>query len=161
MKRNRRVDAAEARAALAERRKRRDRRYLIRGGIALAVLLPLGAFGLRHYERKAAERRDLSVIGNGLPTVVQIFDYRCAECSELRDNVSAVQSAYSDRIQFRIAERSRADGAILATRHNADHLTLLFFGPDGRLRHTEVGMRDSAQVRALVESVFPASGARR
>lgn len=149
------VDPHVARSAHAARVRRRDRRLVLRAAIALAVVLPLAAIGLWQYERSAAGERDLSVIGNGQPTVVQVLDHGCAECRELRRNVDAAAQSFGDRVQFRLADRGTADGAILASRHNADHTTLLFFGPDGRLRRTEIGVRDPDAIRQLVTAAFP------
>lgn len=147
--------ATDAKQAHAERIKRRDRRLLIRGGLALAVAIPLAAIGVMQYERRASARRDLSVIGNGKPTVVQVFDYGCAECRQLRDNVAPLQREFAEQVQFRLAVRSQADGGILASRYNAGHITLLMFGPDGQLRNTLTGVQDTATIRTAISSSFP------
>lgn len=145
-----------AKQAHAERVRRRDRRMLLKGGIALAIGLPLVAIGVMQYERRAAIRYDLSVIGNGQPTVVQVFDFGCAECRQLRDNLAAVQREFQGQVQFRKADRGTPDGAVLALQHNAGHVTLLMFGADGQLRNTLTGVQDSATIRAAISSTFPA-----
>lgn len=145
-----------AKQAHAERARRRDRRMLLKGGIALAIAAPLAAIGILQYERRAAVRYDLSVIGNGQPTVVQVFDFGCAECRQLRDNLAAVQGEFEGQVQFRKADRGTPDGAVLALRHNAGHVTLLMFGPDGQLRNTLTGVQDPATIRAAISSTFPA-----
>lgn len=132
---------------------------LIRGGIALAVLAPLAYFGVKQYERRAAVRLDLSVIGNGRPTVVQVHDFSSVESRQLRENLAAVEREFSPGVQFRIADLATPDGAILARRYNVLRATLLLFGPDGTLRETLVGVQDSATIRSAIAAAFP--GARR
>ncbi len=145
----------DARQAHAERVKRRDRRLLIRGGIALAVAIPLAVVGVMQYEKRAAVRYDLSVIGNGQPTVVQVMDHGCSECRKLSDNLSSVRREFDGRVQFRLADRGRTDGAILATRHNAGHVTLLMFDGNGRLRTTLTGIQEPGDIRTAILSSFP------
>lgn len=128
---------------------------LIRAGIALAVLAPLAWFGVTAYERRAAVRLDLSVIGNGHPTVVLVHDFSWAESRQLRENLAAVEGEFSPGVQFRIADLATPDGAILARRHNAARATLLLFGADGTLRETLVGVQDPAAIRSAIAASFP------
>ena len=160
MKKSRNKNQAPARQAVAERVRRRDRRLLIRGGIALAVAVPLAAAGIYQYERIASRRHDLSAIGNGQPTVVQVMDHGCVECRELRSRLSGVRKEFEPRVQFRVADRTTTDGALFASRHNAGHLTLLMFGADGELRNTLTGMQDAETIRTAIASTFPASRSR-
>ena len=153
-----RVDVP-AKIAHAERARKRDRRMLIRAGLALVVLAPLAYFGVREYERRAVVRLDLSVIGNGRPTVVHVHDFSSTESRQLRDNLSAVEREFSSSVQFRIADLATPDGAILARRHNVTRATLLLFGADGALRETLVGVQEPAAIRSAIAASFP--GARR
>lgn len=148
-------------AAFAERQKRRQRRWLLRGGLAAAVVLPLGAFGLWRYEQSAQQRRDLSVIGNGTPTVVQVFDPRCAECRQLRDRLSGAIDAHPGPIQYRLADRSTTAGGLFASRHQADHLTVFFFGSDGDVRRRESGMQERAALSGMLRATYPVRSAGR
>jgi hypothetical protein len=147
----------EVKEAHAQRMRRRDRRMILRGGLALVVLAPLATLGVIQYQRRAADRRDLSVIGNGQPTVVQVYDYGSRPCRQLRSNVSAVEGEFSPHVQFRLADRSTPDGAILATRHNVGQTTLLLFAADGQLRQTLTGVQDVETIRSAIASSFPGS----
>lgn len=147
------------REAHAQRVRRRNRRLLLRGAVAFAVLAPLGAVGIGWYQRRAAGRRDLSVIGNGTPTVVQVYDYGNRSSRELWDSVVTLEREFAPRVQFRIADRATPDGALLASRYNAGPSTLLLFGPDGRLRDTLAGTQDPQAIRAAIAATFPASRA--
>jgi hypothetical protein len=147
----------EIKEAHADRIRRRDRRMILRGGVALLVLAPLATLGVIRYQRGAAELRDLSVIGNGQPTVVQVYDYGSRPCRQLRSNVSAVEGEFKPRVQFRLADRSTPDGAILATRHSVGQTTLLMFGADGQLRQTLAGVQDVETIRSAIASSFPGS----
>ena len=46
---------------------------------------------------------DLSVIGNGTPTVVQIHDQNCRLCRQLKTNLDSVKSDFKEDIQFKTA----------------------------------------------------------
>ncbi len=144
-----------AKAAVAERIRRRDRRTLLRGAIALAVALPLAAIGISQYNRRAAQRYDLSVVGNGTPTVVLVIDRNSRDATELRNRFDSVQSEFRDSVQFRIADLATADGALFATRHQAPSLTLLLTDADGRVRNTLSGLQDRQLIAEAVRNSFP------
>ncbi len=146
---------SEAKAAHAERMRRRDRRMLIRAGIGIAVAAPLAWLGVRWYENRASVRHDLSVIGNGRPTVVLVHDFSSSDSRQLRDNLGAVERDFGSNVQFRIADLATPDGAILARRYNVLRATILMFGSDGALRETLVGVHDPAAIRSTIAATFP------
>ncbi len=148
-------------AAHAERIRRRDRRLLIRGVIALGIMIPLGLVGISLYERSASARLDLAVIGNGTPTVVEICDYSQRQCRQLRDNVAAVEREFRDSVQFRTADLRTSDGAVFAVRHNVQSPAVLLFAPDGRLRESLTGAPEREAIRAAITTQFPGSRTRR
>lgn len=146
--------ATDSREAHAERIRRRDRRMLLRVAVALAVLVPVGAIGIGWYQRHAAELRDLTVIGNGSPTVVQVYDYGSRTSRQLRERLTAVERELTPRVQFRLADQATADGALLASRFGAAPETLLLFGPDGSLRDRVAGTQDAQAIRAAIEQAL-------
>ena len=146
-----------ARAAVAERVRRRDRRMLIRGAIALAVAAPLAAIGVIQYNRRAAERYDLRVIGNGTPTAVLVIDRGSRDATELRKRFDSLRREFEPAVQFRIADRGTPDGAVFASRHQVPTMSVLLFSGDGGLRNTLTGMQERQTLADAVRSSFPAS----
>lgn len=130
---------------------RRHRRYPKFRNILISVVL-LASFGLAvaAYNSHQNELHDLSVIGGGVPTVVQIHDPGCPICRELRRNVrSAGSDLNDDEMLFRIANIKTDSGRAMAARHNVSHATLLIFDAEGGRIDTVQGAMSSAGLRAL------------
>lgn len=146
-----------ARAAVAQRVRRRDRRLLIRGAIALAVAVPLAAIGVFQYNRRATERYDLRVVGNGTPTVVLVIDRGSRDATELRNRFDSLRREFEPAVQFRIADLGTPDGAVFASRHQVPSMSVLFLASDGRLRNTLTGLQDRQTLADAVRTSFPAN----
>lgn len=146
-----------ARDAVAERVRRRDRRMLIRGAIALAVAVPLAAIGLAQYNRRAAARYDLRVVGNGTPTAVLVIDRGSRDATELRNRFDSLRREFEPAVQFRIADLGTPDGAVFASRHQVPSLSVLLFAADGRLRNTLTGLQERQVLADAIRSSFPAA----
>lgn len=123
---------------------RRDMLRRIRNGAVAAGVLSLGGWGVAHSYQSHVERHDLSVIGNGIPTVVQIHDPQCATCRALQKQATrAAQGFDADALQLRVANIRSDEGRALADRHGVPHVTLLLFDAQGELRHVLRGLRES------------------
>ena len=84
--------------------------------------------------------QDLSRIGNGTPTVVQIHDPQCPRCRALqREARSAISEFGSSEIQFLVANIRQEEGRALASAHDVGHVTLLLFDGSGTRRGVLVG----------------------
>jgi len=121
-------------------------RKLRNGGIAALILGGGGWFGVRDVQATMRER-DLTRIGNGMPTVVQIHDPQCPTCialqREARDAVCEVGEA---RLQFLVANIRTAEGRDLARRHRVGHVTLLLLDGSGRRQSILTGPRKRDQL---------------
>ncbi len=128
---------------------RARRRFLkhVQGIVIACTLGAVAVVGLTAYKRNYEVTHDLSVIGNGTPTVVQVHDPGCSLCRSLRDNVNTVKGEFHDRIQFRIADIQTGDGRALARRHNVPHVTLLLFDGEGELVTVLRGVREPESLR--------------
>ena len=93
------------------------------------------------------EEQDLSVIGNGKPTVVQIHDPGCQLCNRLKHNLDAVKGGFIDTIQFKTAMIVKSERRKLAHQHQVQHVTLLFFDKRDRRVHTLQGVSSQAEIR--------------
>jgi len=94
-----------------------------------AVLIIVSFSIYSHIQKK---HYDLSVVGNGTPTVVQFHDPNCQLCRQLKSNVDSVKGEFTDQVQFKIANMGSAKGKAFASKHNVPHVTLLFFNDKGR-----------------------------
>lgn len=85
--------------------------------------------------RVSAKESDLSKIGNGIPTIVQIHDPSCPTCNALqREAREAVCSFEDDKLQFLVANLNTEEGKELAAKHRVGKITLLLFDGKGRMR---------------------------
>ena len=103
-------------------------------GLGAAVVASGGWFFIRDVQATMREN-DLSRIGNGVVTVVQIHDPQCPLCQTLqRESRAAVCDIGSDKLQFLVADIRTEAGRKFARIHNVRHVTLLLLDGDGR-RH--------------------------
>lgn len=130
-------------------RNRRSVLRLARNVLIAAVLLLVAGAGLAYYKHQHEQSHDLSVIGNGRPTVVQIHDPGCPKCRQLLQNVrSATRHIGDEQLQIRIARIDTAQGRRLAREHDVAHVTLLLFDGQGKLSRVVNGVRDVTELRA-------------
>ena len=106
-----------------------------------ALLIILSGYLFVTGEQKSRIEHDLSVIGNGKNTVVQIHDPGCQLCRQLQANVNSVKSDFTQKVQFKTANIKTTKGAAFAEKHKVPHVTLLFFNRSGRLVNTIRGVQ--------------------
>ena len=137
----------------AERRKRtRSRRDFLHnlgyGAIGVAVVGG-GGWYLASSVHAGIVEQDLSRIGNGIPTVVQIHDPQCPRCRALQREAREALSELDDgEIQFLVANINRSEGRELAAAHGVGHVTLLLFDGSGKRRGVLVGENSSEVLRS-------------
>ncbi len=125
-------------------------RKLRNGGIAVAVLGGGGWFAVRDVQATIREH-DLSRIGNGTPSVVQIHDPNCSICIALqKESRAAVENIEGGGLQFLVANIRDAKGKKLATQNGVGHITLLLFDGKGKRQEILRGPND----RDTLESTF-------
>ena len=101
-----------------------------------------GLYGTRAVQATIAEA-DLSRIGKGTRSVVQIHDPQCQLCTTLQRQTRRALKAYSeDEVTYLVANIKTREGAAFAGRFGVPHVTLLFFDETGT--HAD---RLAAQVR--------------
>ncbi|MEX0310253.1 MAG: hypothetical protein AB3N17_08395 [Tateyamaria sp.] len=127
-----------------------SRRTLLRSGAAgSAVLLGGGFWGISSYRSYAAEH-DLSRVGNGDPTIVQIHDPQCATCTALQKQTRRALRQFDDcGLTYLVADITTPDGAAFARRFNAPHVTLLLFDKQGALQRRVQGLHQSADLQTV------------
>ncbi|MGS2717796.1 thioredoxin family protein [Eionea flava] len=96
---------------------------------------------------------DLSVVGNGTPTVVQVHDQNCRLCRQLKSNLDSVKTGFKDKIQFKTANILSKKGANFAQQYQVPHVTLLFFDKQGRRTNTLQGVSSKEDIRVALEQL--------
>ena len=131
------TDAQTAAPAAPGKRRRSRRDFLENLGYGALGLAVVGGGGwyLASNVYAGIIEQDLSRIGNGLPTVVQIHDPECPRCRALqREAREAMSQLDADEIQFLVANIRQSEGQELAAAHGVGHVTLLLFDGNGTRR---------------------------
>jgi hypothetical protein len=127
---------------LFNKKAKRRMRDICRTLILLAVIVPLTGFGFYEFKKNYDISHDLSVIGQGVPTVVQIHDPKCQLCLQLRRNAnSAIARIAGDDLLFRVADVTTHEGRRLQRKHKVPNVTLLLFDRDGKLNRSLNGVK--------------------
>ncbi|MEL6645935.1 MAG: hypothetical protein AAFQ79_18535 [Pseudomonadota bacterium] len=136
----------EVAPASADRRKTLT---LIRNGAIGAVVLGgAGVFSVNAVRATVAEQ-DLTKIGNGTPSIVQIHDPTCAMCTELqRETRKALRAFDKDAVNYLVANIHSDEGSAFAARHRVQHVTLVLLDGDGQVRQILEGVRQRDELRA-------------
>ncbi|MEM8797910.1 MAG: thioredoxin family protein [Pseudomonadota bacterium] len=143
--------AARARASTggenaADLQKRATLFNIRNSAIALVALGGGGLFAYRSVTASIAEH-DLTRIGKGKPSIVQIHDPTCPICNTLQKEVrQALGTIDEDTVTYLVANIRTEDGQRFAARHGVPHVTLLLFDSDGTLQTTLSGPRDSEEL---------------
>ena len=92
------------------------------------------------------------VMRAGQPVVVDFFAPWCGPCKTLAPRLDKLAGEFGDRIKFVSVNLDQAQG--LATQLNVQGVpTLFFFGPDGKLADTSVGLLSAVALRAKLEAL--------
>lgn len=130
--------------------RRRALTWLRNGAIALPVLGAGAVFSVRAVQAKMAEG-DLTRIGRGTPSIVQIHDPQCQLCQTLQRQTRSALGAYADdSYTFLVANIKSETGLALASRYAVPHVTLLMFDPKGEMVEVLRGPADEEVVEAAV-----------
>lgn len=126
---------------------RRDFLRLARNGaIGLVAVGGIGFFFVQNV-RSSIHEHDLSRVGNGTPTVVQIHDPQCSLCRALQSEArDALGQFDDDELNYVVANIRSNEGAEFAARYGVPHVTLLLFDRRGQLKATLRGQRQSEEL---------------
>lgn len=138
--------------------RRRFLRLARNGAIALPLLAGAGWLGTRAVQATVAEA-DLSRIGQGIPSVVQIHDPGCALCRALQGQTRDVLKAYTDeQVTYLVADVNTQPGRLMAATHNVPHVTLLLFDGAGQMVQVVRGPTDETTVEAAIATLIDGAG---
>ena len=119
-----------------------DRRALLRNGLLIGGAVVVGGLFTASTVMATMAEHDLTRVGQGVPTVVQVHDPQCTSCQELQRETRAALKAFDDAdLQYAIANLASETGAAIASTYGAPHVSLLLFDGTGELRGTLSGVR--------------------
>jgi len=128
------------------------RRFFERSFYTLAVLAMVAVVMGAYHKNKQIEY-DLSVVGNGTATVVQVQDPDCALCRRLKNNLDSVKGDFKSNVQFKTANLVQESGQRFSLRHNVQHVTLVFFNSRGQRVNTLEGVTPAADIRLALQAL--------
>ncbi|MFK7940170.1 MAG: hypothetical protein AB8B82_12380 [Roseovarius sp.] len=109
------------------------------GAGAVGVLGVGGALAM-DFSSKRAEG-DLSKIGQGVPTIVQIHDPGCSMCRSLQKETRAALKQFDDdQVTYLVANIKTLDGASFSSDMGMGNVTLVLFDGAGERVHTVQGV---------------------
>lgn len=134
----------------------KDRRSFLSmaGPIAGGALLlgVVGFWGVQTVQASVAER-DLTQVGQGKPSIVQVHDTQCQTCIALQREVrAALKQVDEEQLDYRVADIKSEDGLLFASLYGAGHSTLLFFDADGNLTQSLIGPNDRGTLARAFQS---------
>jgi hypothetical protein len=141
------------------------RRDFLRLGRNAAIALPVvgiaGFFGVRSVQATIREG-DLSRVGLGSASIVQIHDPSCGLCATLQKQTRRALKAFDeDRYEFLVADVKTGDGALFAATYNAPITTLLLFDGAGELVEVVRGPIPTGQLKDILEAHMKTHGRKR
>jgi len=117
------------------------------GAIGLVAAGGLGAYVV-HLYRSTSHEHDLTRVGNGTASVVQIHDPQCQLCLALqKETRQALANLDGDKPGYVIADIRTDKGVRFANKYGAKHVTLLLFDKAGKLQQVIDGQRGSNELQ--------------
>jgi len=126
-----------------------NRRSFVKLGVVSALAIP-AYVALSAHTKKSKAERDLSVIGNGTPTLIQVHDETCPSCRQLLSSVKGVINNFPD-IQFKIADLRSNKGIKFASKHQVYKVTLMYFDSRGRKVDVASGLQTKDEVSSFIK----------
>jgi len=144
------VSAAPAEATPKPSVSRRDFVRNIQFGALGVAVVGGGGWYLVQDVMASTREHDLSRLGNGVPTVVQVHDPSCPQCTALQREVRDALDAFdTGNLQYLIADITRTEGRRFATIHRVNHVTLLLFDGKGERQGVLVGQNTSDRLQQV------------
>lgn len=124
--------------------------------VLIVILGFVGATSLavNAYSKQSKIQHDLSVIGNGKPTVVEVHDPSCKLCKRLQSNLGKAKADFVDDIQFKTADITKRNGKAFSSKYQVPHVTLVFFDEKGELVESLQGVSSSDTIRENLEDLL-------
>ena len=122
------------------------------GAIALPVLGGIGYYSVQSVQATICEA-DLSKIGQGTPSIVQIHDPQCPLCQDLqRQTRRALKGFDDDELTYLVANVKTEQGSAFAAYHGVPHVTLLLFDGAGEMVQVIRGPNNADVLRDMFDA---------
>lgn len=144
---------SNAQGAKPTKTKKSKRGFSFKTIIAILALGAVSVAGAAVYRDNWHQERDLTAIGNGVPTVVQVHDPGCPMCQALKTNAEVALRGHDDNIQYRIADYNTTKGRAFAARHSVGHVTLVTFAGDGTVVDKLNGVRKADELKRYFDDL--------
>ncbi len=148
---NKKKPSATVNIEKTQKKQRKNLKNMFGAVIGVAIFIGLGSVGVNAYKKSWETSHDLTVIGNGTPTIVQIHDPKCPKCKKLMSNAKSALSKFDDKFVFRIADITTSAGRKLQRTHNANTVSLLMFDRKGKMRRTSSGVKSADELELAFE----------
>jgi aryl-alcohol dehydrogenase-like predicted oxidoreductase len=161
-KKNARKKAQAAKAKPEAEKKVSRREALLWSKWTAGAVVAIGAGGtwLSNAVVVAAAEHDLSRIGTGVPTVVQVHDPQCPLCTQLqRETRKSLKQFDRGDMLYLIADINRPEGREFARVHNVGNVTLVLMDGAGNPTQIINGVHTRAQLDPILANHFAAHGA--
>lgn len=157
MKKKRNKPQKRSKAApLPPQATQKDRRAFLSGTGKLiigAAVLGGGSVFAVGAVRATVREQDISRIGQGVPTVVQIHDPGCTLCTALQNETrKALKGFAPQELDYVVANVKTDEGSAFAARQGQPHVTLILMDPDGRAVQVLNGPQDRDDLRQIFEA---------
>lgn len=120
--------------------------------VALVALGGAGYFGTRAVRATIAEH-DLTRVGQGKPTIVQVHDPSCSMCTALqRETRRAMTHLGECDLVYLVANIKTTEGQAFASQYGVPHVTLLLFDGEGALVDRLHGVQDREVLRPIFDA---------
>ena len=165
MKKNKKRSAPKKKAPLATAKeedapdvRRRNLLFNLTAGIGgIAALGGVGAWVISS-ARALAEEQDLSRLGSGIPTIVQIHDPQCSMCTELqRETRKALRCFDEEEVMYLVASIRTPQGAQFAVSRGLPHVTLVLLDSQGETNSVLQGVRRRDELKGHFQSLIARS----
>lgn len=134
-------------------RRRKQKKIIISAVIAAGLITAASTIALAS-SRNSSRLYDLSRVGQGIPSIVQVHDTTCPVCTELRNNISRIENEFDDsQLLILVADINKEEGLHFAARFTQHRrVTLLYFDPAGNLIDVQSGLQQPEELRRQFEN---------
>jgi hypothetical protein len=134
--------------------KRNTLAFLGKGLLGFSVIGGGGFYFYNAYQKDLKER-DLTRIGFGKPTIVQIHDPNCQLCATLQKETRAALSNFDDEtVKYLVANIRTKKGLEFAQKYNVPHVSLLLFNKRGQLQNVLQGVRREEELTNVISTMI-------
>ena len=114
-----------------------------------AAVVGGGGYWFANDVQATMREHNLSRLGQGVPTVVQIHDPSYPQCTALQRTAHSAMSGFDEtELVFLVANINTEEGRAIATANGVGNVTLVLFDGEGRRREIIHGPSTKAQLEA-------------